>query len=229
MSAATADPVNAATMARASPSFFICHPFISGRTQSRCKRKYLRLQRDWVRPLIKGWQMKKLGLALAIVAAFTGSAVAADMAPRAYSKAPALMMAPSWTGLWVSGGFGFGMMEYNTSVTSVAGTTVFDSGHDTGGKGWLGKVGLGYDHQFIGNFVIGAFADAQWSDIKGQNSFTCPGICSGPTQGYSGQIKNDWSWSVGGRVGYVALPGLLTYFNGGFTQANFERANYVVA
>jgi outer membrane immunogenic protein len=172
--------------------------------------------------------MKKIGLALAVVAAFTGSALAADMAPRTYSKAP---MAPvaSWTGLWISGGFGFGMMEYSTSVTSVAGTTVFDTGHDTGGKGWLGKVGLGYDYQLVGNFVIGAFADAQWSNIRGQNSFTCPGICSGPTQGYTGQVKNDWSWSVGGRIGYVALPGLLTYFNGGFTQADFDQTNYVVA
>jgi outer membrane immunogenic protein len=174
--------------------------------------------------------MKKFGLALAAVAAFTGSAVAADMGPRAYSKAPAPMAAvASWTGLWISGGVGFGMMEYNTSVTSVAGTTVFDPGHDTGGKGWLGKVGAGYDYQFIGNFVIGAFADAQFSNIRAQNSFTCPGICLGPTQGYTGQIKNDWSWSVGGRIGYVALPGLLTYFNGGYTQANLNQVDYVIA
>jgi len=174
--------------------------------------------------------MKKIGLALAVVAAFTGSAVAADVAPRAYSKAPA-PMAPvaSWTGFWISGGFGFGMMEYSTSVTSVSGTTVFDSGHDAGGRGWLGKVGSGYDYQFAGNFVIGAFADAQWSNIKGQNSFTCPGICSGPTLGYTGQINNDWSWSVGGRIGYVAIPGLLTYLNAGYTQADVKQVNYVLA
>jgi len=175
-------------------------------------------------------KMKKLALALAITAAFTGSALAADMAPRAYSKAPAPMAAiASWTGFWISGGFGYGLMEYSTSVTNVAGTTVFDPGHDVGGRGWLGKVGAGYDFQVAGNFVIGAFADAQRSDIKGQNSFTCPGSCFGPTQGYTGQIKNDWSWGVGGRVGYVALPGLLTYLNAGYTQADVKEVNYVIA
>jgi outer membrane immunogenic protein len=32
---------------------------------------------------------------------------------------------------------------------------------------------------------------------------------------------------VGGRIGYVALPGLLTYFNGGFTEAHFTTINYL--
>jgi outer membrane immunogenic protein len=172
--------------------------------------------------------MKRLVLALSAVAAFTGSAVAADMAPRAYSKAPAVAAPVSnWTGGWISGGFGYGMSEYRTSTTNIAGTTIFDAGHDTAGKGWLGKFGIGYDYQFMGNFVIGAFADAQFSDIKGQNSFTCPGACFGPTVGYSGQIKNDWAWGAGARIGYVALPGLLTYFNAGYTQANIKQINYI--
>jgi outer membrane immunogenic protein len=174
--------------------------------------------------------MKKLVLTLTALAAFTGSASAADLAARPYSKAPAPIVAPvyNWTGFWISGGFGYGMSQYQTSVVQVPpGVTVFDPGHDTGGKGWLGKVGLGYDYQFAGNFVIGAFADAQWSNIRGNNSFTCPGVCSGPTQGYfTGQINNDWSWAAGGRIGYVALPGLLTYFNGGYTQADIKQVNY---
>ena len=28
------------------------------------------------------------------------------------------------------------------------------------------------------------------------------------------------------RIGYVALPGLLTYFNGGFTQAHFKTTSF---
>jgi outer membrane immunogenic protein len=86
-------------------------------------------------------------------------------------------------------------------------------------------VGLGYDYQFMGNFVIGAFADAQWSNIGGQTNFFCPTGCPGADV-YGGQIKNDWSWSAGGRIGYVALPGLLTYFNAGYTQAHFIQTNY---
>ena len=176
--------------------------------------------------------MKKIALAIAAVAAFAAPALAADIAARPYTKAPAPVQAvASWTGLWISGGFGYGIGQYSTDVTSVgvAPPVVFDFGHDTGLKGWLGKVGAGYDYQFAGPFgqwVIGAFGDTQWSSIKGQNNFTCPGICSGPTVGYTGQLKNDWSWAVGGRLGLVVLPGLLTYVNGGYTEANFKSTNY---
>ena len=43
--------------------------------------------------------MKKLVIALTALAAFTGSASAADMGARPYAKAPApVLAAPSWTG-----------------------------------------------------------------------------------------------------------------------------------
>ena len=55
--------------------------------------------------------MKKLVLALTALAAFTGSAMAADLAPR-YSKAPAPMpVAPSWTGFYIFGGAGGGIWD----------------------------------------------------------------------------------------------------------------------
>jgi outer membrane immunogenic protein len=176
-------------------------------------------------------EMKKIALALAALAALTGTASAADLAARPYTKAP-VAMAPvaSWTGFWISGGFGYGMGQYQSSVFNpVAGgpTPVFDVGHDAGMKGYLGKVGLGYDYQFGGSWVLGAFADATWGNVSGRNSFTCPGFCTGPTQGYFGAVKNDWSWAAGARIGYVALPGLLTYFNGGFTEANLKGTTYL--
>jgi outer membrane immunogenic protein len=137
----------------------------------------------------------------------------------------------NWTGLWISGGFGYGLADFEHSVTGpVAPFPIFDIGHDNGGRGWLGKVGAGFDFQGWpwSSIVIGGFVDGQWSDIKGNYSFNCPGGCPGPT-GYIGQIKNDWSWAVGGRIGYIALPGLLTYFNGGWTEANLKQVNYVDA
>jgi outer membrane immunogenic protein len=176
--------------------------------------------------------MKKLALAIvAAAAAFTtGSAVAADLPARTYSKAPPPPVAvANWTGLWISGGFGYGLFDYDHSVTSaVAPFPLFDYGHDNGGRGWLGKVGIGGDYQFagpMGNWVIGAFADAQWSDIKGRSTIFCPGGCAGPFE-FNGQLKNDWSWAAGARIGYVALPGLLTYFNGGFAQSHWNQVNY---
>jgi outer membrane immunogenic protein len=178
-----------------------------------------------------GFLMRKLALALAAIGALTGSASAADMAARPMKAPPPPIAAvQSWTGLWISGGFGYGLMDIDHSVTDAfAPFPIFDIGQDHGGRGWLGKIGAGLDYQFAGPFgswVVGAFADAQWSDIKGKYGFVCPGGCFGPLA-FQGQLKNDWSWSVGGRIGLVALPGLLTYVNGGYTQAHFNQVNYI--
>ena len=35
--------------------------------------------------------------------------------------------------------------------------------------------------------------------------------------------KLDRTWAVGGRIGYVALPGFLTYVNGGYTEAPLQH------
>jgi outer membrane immunogenic protein len=175
--------------------------------------------------------MKKIALALAAFAALTGSASAADLAARPYAKAaPApIAMAPSWTGFWISGGFGYGVSETQTSVRGpVAPFPIFDIGHDNGGKGWLGKVGAGADYQFAGPFgswVVGAFGDYSFKNVSGNLSFNCAGACVGPT-GYIGSQQNDWSWAAGARLGYVALPGLLTYVNGGWTEAHYKSVNY---
>ena len=171
--------------------------------------------------------MKKLMLALASLAALTGSAVAADMAVKA---PPPVAPAPvyNWTGFWVSAGFGYALADIEERVTSpVAPFGVFDTGHDVGAKGWLGKVGAGWDYQFagpLGNWLIGVFADGQWSNIKGNDSFLCVGCGS---FSFAGQQQNDWSWAVGARLGYVVTPTLLTYFNGGWTQAQIESPGVV--
>ena len=171
--------------------------------------------------------MKKLMLALASLAALTGSAVAADMAVKA---PPPVAPAPvyNWTGFWVSAGFGYALADIEERVTSpVAPFGVFDTGHDVGAKGWLGKVGAGWDYQFagpLGNWLIGVFADGQWSNIKGNDSFLCVGCGS---FSFAGQQQNDWSWAVGARLGYLVTPTLLTYFNGGWTQAHWKQVNWV--
>jgi outer membrane immunogenic protein len=175
--------------------------------------------------------MKKIAIALTAMAALTGTASAADLAARPYTKAP-VVAAPvaNWTGFWISGGFGYGMSQYQHSENNIAAPFALTStGQDAGGKGWLGKVGLGYNYQLMGNFVLGAFADADWSNISGQYSINT-GIVPANliTAGnLTGPYKNDWSWSAGDRIGHVALPGLLTYFNAGYTEAHFKGSNYL--
>ena len=175
--------------------------------------------------------MKKLIAALATFGALTGSASAADLAARPYTKAPApIATAYNWTGFWISGGGGYALSDIDHSVSGpVAPFPAFDFAHDNSGRGWLGKVGAGADYQFAGPFgswVVGLFGDYSFSGIKGNYSFNCPDGCVGPT-GYTGKLSNDYSWAVGGRIGFVALPGLLTYFNGGYTQGHFKGVNYL--
>jgi outer membrane immunogenic protein len=174
--------------------------------------------------------MKKLLIAAVGIVALASPALAADMAPAPAYKAPPPVLAPSWTGFWISGGFGYGLdqyqhSEYASTTSAFPPGTLLGVGQDIGGKGWLGKVGVGYDYQFMDNFVIGAFADTDWSNISGQGTNY---VLGAPVVGsvQSGQYRNDYSWAVGARVGYVALPGLLTYFNAGYTQAHFKQVNY---
>jgi len=82
-------------------------------------------------------------------------------------------------------------------------------------------VGAGCDYQFNSRWVIGAFADGTWSDITGDHGARIGGVGDMAI----GRMKNDWSWSVGGRVGYLVAPNVLTYVNAGFTQTHFTDTN----
>jgi outer membrane immunogenic protein len=165
--------------------------------------------------------MKKLVLALTAAAAFTGSAIAADLPARTYSKAPApVAYAPSWTGCYVGGGGGYGLWnQENTGFLAGPPQTQITQTTTEGGRGWFGTVQAGCDYQFPAmgtSFVVGAFGDYDFSSLKANVS---------PFPSTIGQEKMSSAWSVGGRVGWVALPGLLTYFSGGYTEATFDQVN----
>jgi outer membrane immunogenic protein len=163
-------------------------------------------------------KMKKIVLALTAVAAFTGSAFAADMAPR-YSKAPppVVAAAPSWTGCYVGAGGG-GAMTKNDHY-DVFGGVAFSPNLSTGADGWFGTVQAGCDYQF-NNFVVGIFGDYDFMSVKGDTSlggFQAPAI--------TGSQKQDSQWAIGGRVGYIVMPQLLTYVSGGYTQAHWKSTD----
>jgi outer membrane immunogenic protein len=177
--------------------------------------------------------MKKYLLALAAVATCAGSALAADLPARTYTKAPAAV-APvaTWTGCWLGGGVGYGLWDqqntdFNTFGTATVGSVPVPVGaqltdtSNAGGKGWLGRIGAGCDYQFgVGaqQFVIGGFGDYDWSDLHGR--------LVDPSTGVGGNEKMDNQWAVGGRIGWVALPGLMTFVSGGYTQAHFKGVTF---
>jgi outer membrane immunogenic protein len=160
--------------------------------------------------------MKKLVLALSAVAAFTGSALAADMAPRSYSKAPA-MVAPvtSWTGCYVGAGGGGAMTKNDHNDILIATGVAISPNLSTGADGWFGTVQAGCDYQF-NNFVVGVFGDYDFMSVKGDISTFGIG---GPS--FTGSQKQDSQWAIGGRLGYIVMPQLLTYVSAGYTQAHW--------
>ena len=159
--------------------------------------------------------MKKLVLALTAVAAFTGSASAADLAARPYTKAPPPMaVAPSWTGFYIFGGGGGGLWDADT-YTRVTATGVPLSIHQRqGGDGWFGTVGAGYDWQVNPTWVVGIFGDGQFGSLRG--------TIQDPFAGWTSTLKMQDAWAAGVRVGYLVAPNVLSYVNGGYSGSHWS-------
>ncbi len=159
---------------------------------------------------------------VALLSLLSGSAVAADMGIPL--KAP-LPPAPTWTGCYVDAGGGYGMYNQDSHSETSPGLVPIGTTVTNGGRGWLGRLGGGCDYQFgvaaLGNFVIGAFGDYDFMDLQG--TFGDP---SGPV---TGSEKETGAWYVGGRVGYLVTPSLLTYVDGGYTATRFDQVNFLSA
>ena len=149
-----------------------------------------------------------LGLAAALVA---GPALAADLpstkAPPVYAPPPPAF---SWSGFYLDAAGGYGEWSANTS-TAVAGINQIQ-----GGRGFLGRVGGGFDYQFTDHLVAGVFGDGTFGRMTG--------IIQDAGAGVSGSPNQNWSWAAGGRLGWLLTPDLLVYGNAGFTQAHFTSA-----
>src|SRR5882762_5391804 len=99
------------------------------------------------RLIAEGLKMKQLVVALTALAAFTGSASAADLAARPYTKAPVLPPAYNWTGFYIFGGAGGGLWAADQHVQTTGAAIPLNIDQRQGGSGWFGTVGLGYDWQ----------------------------------------------------------------------------------
>src|SRR3954452_19164465 len=132
-------------------------------------------------PKIEDLDMKKLVLALTAVAAFSAPAVAADMAARPYTKAPAGAANYNWTGFYIFGGAGGGLWASDQNVQTTVGAVPLTIDQRMGGSGWFGTVGIGYDWQVNPTWVVGIMADGQFGSIKGS--------LVDPTVGFTGQQK----------------------------------------
>jgi outer membrane immunogenic protein len=148
----------------------------------------------------------------AVALASVSTAGAADLPMKAPPLPPPVVY--SWTGCWISGGVGYGMWRQRHHDETATTLTQITQDIDTAGQGWLGRAGVGCDYQVAPYFVIGAFGDYDWMNLKGQYLV--------PVNGLIGEEKERNSWAAGVRVGYLPYPNLLTFISGGWTQARFN-------
>jgi outer membrane immunogenic protein len=156
-----------------------------------------------------------------LVGLVAGTAMAADMPVKAYLKAPP-PPAVTFTGCYLDAGGGYGLwnQEHSDSTTfaGVPGTTISQT---DGGRGWLGRVGGGCDYQVSQSFVIGFLGDYDFMSLSGTNA---PLEVTGgaPFFPISATEKESAAWYVGGRLGYLITPSVLSFVDVGWTGTRFD-------
>src|SRR5882757_7958010 len=160
--------------------------------------------------------MKRILGGMVVAAALSGSAFAADLDARTYTKAPAVAPISNWSGLYVGGNLGYGWGDGNTDFSFLP-TPEFFGNNNTSlrarSSGVTGGAQFGYNWQ-IGSLVTGLEADIQGSGIKG-SALAVPTI-TGTTIPSEGEIistehKLSWFGTIGGRLGVTVTPDLVLY------------------
>jgi len=167
--------------------------------------------------------MKKFLLGTVALIAMGTAASAADLGARpVYTKAPPVPVM-SWTGFYLGGGGGFGVLRNQTNtVSGVPSTANSISQWGAGDVDFFGTVSGGYDWQLNPSWVVGVFGDAQFGNIKTDLPASVYGALAPG-------VKNDVSYAAGVRVGYLIAPNVLTYVNGGYSHGDFKSASIVSA
>src|SRR3954467_10669478 len=139
-----------------------------------------------------------LGTVALIALGASVPAMAADLAARPYTKAPAYVPAPiyNWTGFYIGGPVG----------GAFNGSNGFGGTSDNSDGRFLGGVQVGADYQFAPNWVIGV--EGQYSWLGNNNSVIFPG-------GFIYTNNQRAIGSVTGRVGF-AWGAALLYAKGGY-------------
>jgi outer membrane immunogenic protein len=168
--------------------------------------------------------MNKLLVASAAAAfATVGAANAADLpmkAPPMVAAAPAM----TWTGCYIAGGIGYGMWNVDHDVTNPAVLGAASTVTTTdGGRGWLGRGGIGCDYQVSPSFVIGAFGDWDWMSLRGSNTAN-EVVNLGGFQPVTANMKETGAGYVGLRLGYLITPSVLGFVDGGWTRTRFTQS-----
>jgi outer membrane immunogenic protein len=162
----------------------------------------------------------------ALVLMGVSAASAADLRPRAYTKAPA-MMAPifSWTGFYAGINAGYGFSENDTGTTTgqaginVTNVTTGARPGSIGARtdGFIGGGQMGYNWQFAPSWVFGLEADIAYTDFR--TTSTVLGS-TGLSNNYSKGLN--YLGTARGRIGY-AVDKTLFYATGGLAYGEVRN------
>lgn len=129
---------------------------------------------------------------------------------------------PTWTGFYIGAGVGGDAIAPHVSGTLAGALNVNAAG--LGGADVGGTVIAGYDRRIAPQWVAGAFAllDAATNGgirIKGAAG-GAPGVIA------SDPASVNWSWTAGGRIGYLLAPNTLVYALAGYTGVTLRSVSY---
>jgi len=164
--------------------------------------------------------MKKVLLVTAslIVLGAAAPAVAADLAARPYTKAPAMIAAVyDWSGFYIGANGGWGSSR--SSWDFLPGVVTFGEGsHDASGGTVGGQVGYRWQ---AGTWVFGVEAQGNWAGFKGSNISL-----------FNATVRNesriDAFGLFTGQVGYAA-NNVLFYVKGGAAVTSNDYRRFVAA
>jgi outer membrane immunogenic protein len=159
--------------------------------------------------------LKKYLLATALVGLGSAPTLAADLAARPYTKAPALAAVYDWTGFYigVNAGVGIGRDRLQQDFFQVGSPYSFYASP----QGGFGGGQLGYNWQtgsMFGPVVFGVEADIQGAGLSDdRTNFGLVGINTRYDQ------KLDWFGTARGRIGIANGP-VLSYVTAGYAFGN---------
>ena len=155
---------------------------------------------------------------VSVVTLGLGPVLAADIAPRPYSKATIPAAVYDWTGFYVGVNAGGGVGRNRTLNDPIGSGTPYSLYLQP--QGLIGGAGIGYNWQtnsVLGPIVLGVEADIQGSGLKDdRTNLNFSGLLD---TNYSQQL--DWFGTVRGRVGLANGP-VLAYVTGGFAYGGVK-------
>jgi outer membrane immunogenic protein len=175
------------------------------------------------------FQMKRILGGMVAAVALSGSALAADLPSRTYTKAPAAAApAYNWSGWY--GGLNAGWVGGSGSVNNDASIVSTSSAPENAeamaagatntadkSSGFIGGGQFGYNYQFSHLFVAGFEADIQVTPLLDNNGDMASVVTNSTTTrdlSYLGTLR--------ARVGILAVPSFLLYATGGLAYGGVK-------